>query len=356
MEGKKIGILTFHRANNYGAVLQCYALQEALRSIGHSVEIIDYRQPFIENAYKPFYSKEIIKTLKKPRWLFGFLFKVLPAKIYKSLKYNQFRQKYLILKNATNENKNITVDYDVIVIGSDQVWGIHCTNGIDEMFFGKFQHKRSKVIGYGISGNIQSLKEIGNELLKHYCQNFNKISFREESFQSYIEENIGVKGELVLDPTLLLDKNEWKKLAIGTTEKKDYILTYILQEGKNFSILDDCLHHFAKKENCKLINIFDVAYSPAEFLSWIRDAKYIITTSFHATAFSIIFEKQFYALKTNNGHDARYINLLNKLNLSNKAIELEELQGIEVIPTDYNKIKDILTDLRTSSWKYLKNI
>lgn len=116
------------------------------------------------------------------------------------------------------------------------------------------------------------------------------------------------------------------------------------------------LASLCKKENCKLINIFDVAYSPAEFLSWIRDAKYIITTSFHATAFSIIFEKQFYALKTNNGHDARYINLLNKLNLSNKAIELEELQNIKPTAINYTKVKDIFIDLRKRSLEYLKEI
>ena len=200
------------------------------------------------------------------------------------------------------------------------------------------------------------MKKIGDVRLKRYCKNFSKISFREESFQSYIEENIGIKGDLVLDPTLLLDKNKWDELASGKTKKKDYILTCILRKGKNFSILDDSLHHFAKKENCELINIFDVADSPAEFLSWIRDAKYIITTSFHATVFSIIFEKQFYALKTNDGHDARYINLLNKLNLSNKAIELEELQDIKPTAIHYAKVKDIFTDLRKRSLEYLKDI
>lgn len=355
MEKKKVGILTFHRADNYGAVLQCYALQEIIKSLGHNVEIINYKQPYIEKLYNPTSTKEIYRVLKKPRWYYGFFFKILPARYKRYIKYKLFRRQYITTGKAFKDSKHIP-RYDTIVIGSDQVWGLHCTNGIDEIFFGEFQHNESKVIGYGISGNIQSLKEIGDERLKRYCKNFSMISFREESFQSYIEENIGIKGNLVLDPTLLLDKNKWDKLASGKTKKKDYILTYILQEGKNFSILDESLHHFAKRENCELINIFDVADSPAEFLSWIRDAKYIITTSFHATVFSIIFERQFYALKTNNGHDARYINLLNKLNLYNNAIELEELQNIKPTAINYTKVKDIFIDLRKRSLEYLKEI
>ena len=249
MESKKVGILTFHRADNYGAVLQCYALQEVLKALGHYVEVINYKQPYIEKRYNPIKREELLKVLKKPRWYFGYFFKQVPAKFKTHIKYRFFRHRYLRIGKSFNDNQNIPGKYECIIIGSDQVWGLHCTNGIDEIYFGEFTHKKSKIVGYGISGNIQSLTEIGNKRLIKYCHNFDKISFREENFQKYIKENIGVEGNLVLDPTLLLNKAEWEKLCNKAKPKYDYVLSYILQEGENFSSLNATLSLFAKKVN-----------------------------------------------------------------------------------------------------------
>lgn len=352
----KIGILTFHRADNYGAVLQCYALQEVLKSLGNEVEIINYKQPYIEKFYHPIKKEEFRNVLKKPRWYYGYFIKILPKRYKKHLRYKLFRNQHLKTGKAFENNKEIPGNYDAIIIGSDQVWGLHCTNGIDEIFFGEFQHKECKIVGYGISGNILSLEKIGNECLKKYCRNFNKISFREEGFKEYIKENIGVNGDLVLDPTLLLDKNSWEKVTDKIKFPTNYILTYFLQYGDGWEEMNEYISTFAKKTDCKVINIFDVANSPAEFLGWIKSAKYIITTSFHATVFSIIFEKQFYTLKTYNGHDARYINLLNKLEIQDRAIEFNELNSIKYRPIDYTKVKTILTKLKNASVEYLKSI
>lgn len=355
MEGKKIGILTFHRANNYGAVLQCYALQEALRSIGHSVEIIDYRQPFIENAYKPFSYKEIIKTLKNPRWYFGFLFKVLPTKILKSIKYNYFRQKHLTLKDSISKDKSITTNYDTIIIGSDQVWGLHCTGGIDETFFGEFNHLGSDIVGYGISSNIESLEEIGIERLKSYCRNFKNISFREESIRNYITENIGINSTIVLDPTLLLDKKKWETLINKPKNKGKYILTYFLHSKNNNSLTKD-IKSFAAKKQCSIINIFNVAFSPTDFLYWIKNAEYIITSSYHATIFSILFEKKFYSIITNSDKDVRYLNLLKKINIIDRAIYPHEIPDTLDTEINYIAVNEKLKQLRQETYKYLNAI
>lgn len=354
MERKKVGILTFHRADNFGAALQCYALQEVLKSLGNDVEIINYKQPYIEKIYNPITT--LCKVLKKPHWWMGYLYRVGPNELKRYIKFKSFRRRYFNTGTAFNDNKNIPDKYHTIIIGSDQVWALRCTNGIDEIFFGEFPHNNSKVVGYGISGNILSLEEIGNERLKTYCRNFDKISFREEGFKGYIKENIGVEGDLVLDPTLLLDKNKWGKITNNVGHPGNYILTYILQYGENWSRINEYISHFAKKTDCKVINIFDVAHSPTEFLGWVKNAKYIITTSFHATIFSIIFEKQFYAIKTNNGYDARYTNLLTKLNIADRAIELEDLINIKTITTDYNSIKERLDELKKKSLNYLERI
>ena len=349
----KVGILTFHRANNYGAVLQCYALQETIKALGHDVEVINYRQPYIEKVYKPIDKKEFYNILKKPRWYYGYFFKVIPKRIQRYIKYSSFRKKYLKTCKAFDNKKEIPLEYNTIIIGSDQVWGLHCTNGIDEIFFGEFPRKESKVIGYAISGNIDSLREIGRENLIRYYHNFNAISFREESFQTYLKEHIGIEGNIVLDPTLLLDKQKWENLTNQAKEKENYILTYFLQGVKDMSKLNKNLFIFAKRENCKLINIFDVAHSPTEFLTWIKNAKYIITTSFHATVFSIIFNKDVYALKTHNGHDARYINLLSNLNISDRVVEVEELANIEMNPIDWSNVNAIHSQWKEKSMTFL---
>lgn len=356
MEKKKVGILTYHRADNYGAVLQCYALQEAIETLGHNVEIINYRQPYIENIYKPIQKKELQNTLRRPRWYFSYFFKLLPQKIYKHIKYRLFRKRHLKTSKVFDSHKNFPCKYDTIIVGSDQVWGIHCTNGIDEIFFGEFPKKGCKILGYGISGNVNSLKKVGVKKLTKYCNNFDQLSFREESFQAYIKEHIGIIGELVLDPTLLLDKKIWVLLASDTKEKNDYVLIYLLQQVKDISGLNKDLTTFAKTKNCKLINIFDVAHSPTEFLGWIRNAKYIFTTSFHATVFSIIFEKDIYTLKTHNGHDVRYIDLLSKLNIGNRAIEANDILSINEEAINYTVVKNKLTELKKESFQYLKNI
>ena len=350
---RKVGILTFHRANNYGAVLQCYALQETVKALGYNVEIINYKQPYIETVYKPIKKKELLNVLKRPRWYYGFFFKILPKRIQTYIKYKSFRKLHLKTGEAFDKNKSILCQYDTIIIGSDQVWGLHCTNGIDEIYFAEFPNKVNKVLGYGISGNIDSLKEIGTENLTRYYHNFNSISFREDSFQTYIKEHIGVESEVVIDPTMLLEKEKWECITNKVKEKGDYILTYFLQEVKNISKLNEDLKHFAKKEKCKLINIFDVAHSPTEFLGWIKNSKYIFTTSFHATVFSIIFNKDVYALRTHNGHDARYINLLSKLDISDRTIEVDDIVNMEISPIDYEKVNYRHSQLKEKSLSFL---
>lgn len=352
---RKVGILTFHRANNYGAVLQCYALQEIIKALGYNVEIINYRQPYIEELYKPITINDLCRVLKKPRWYFGYFFKVIPKKTHTHIKYKTFREQHLNMSAVFDKKKDVLNEYDTIIIGSDQVWGLHCTNGVDEVFFGEFPKKKNKVIGYGISGNIKSLKEIGAKNLRKYYNNFNAISFREDSFQSYIKELVGVESEVVIDPTMLLEKEKWECIASKIKEKGNYILTYFLQGVKNSSKLNEDLKHFAKRENCKLVNIFDVAYSPTEFLGWIKNAKYIFTTSFHATVFSIIFNKEVYALRTHNGHDARYVNLLSKLDISDRAIEADDIINMEINTTDYVRVNSRHLELKKGSIEFLIN-
>lgn len=355
----KVGIITLHRANNYGAALQCYALQETLASLGYDAVVIDYRQPYVELAYNPIRWDIVKQGLTRPRLLGGYLTKVLPERWRRAKKYNCFRNQYFRCSAIAKNADEIPQDMDLYVIGSDQMWSLHCTGGkLDELFFGVFPHpKSSKICGYAISSNLRSLDEIGRDALSKYVQNFSSLSFREKTICGKVEEMTGVCGRVDLDPTLLLDPKVWEKMADKPLTSKKYVLTYFLHDGAAFDEnLQNQVKTFAHKMGCEFINIFDIAVSPSEFLSAIKYATFIIATSFHATAFSILFNKQFYSLKTDDGKDVRYINLLNELGISNRLTDVSNLLLHEDDEIDYGKVQKRLNILREESIVYLENL
>ena len=341
-------------------MLQCYALYKTIEKLGYKVDIIDYRQPHIEQEYN--YARELFRPVElksiliKPWWWLGFLFKALPErraarnvklKLIESLSYS---------RKATTANE-IPQKYDTIVIGSDQVWANYCTNGIDEVYYGEIPHVKSKVIGYAISSNIDSLKENGNGRLEKLCKNFSSIAFREKAISDYLQKEIGLESSIVLDPTLLLNKKEWDEIADITSndETQDYILTYFLNEDFDKEILNREINTFATINKCKIIKLEQTVNSPEKFISLIKHAKYIITSSFHVTVFSLIYNKQVWALKTNNGKDIRYINLLEMLELSSQLINYYDIGKICIKEIHYEKANQILAKRRDSSIQYLKD-
>ena len=225
------------------------------------------------------------------------------------------------------------------------------------MYYGNFPHSKSKIIGYAISSNIESLKENSKEKLKTLCKNFSSIAFREEEISNYLQESNGLKSEIVLDPTLLLDNKEWDNI-IGESSKgeaKDYVLTYFLNENFDKEILNRGIQSFANHNDCKIIQLGEVVKSPENFINLIKNAKYIITSSFHVTVFSLIYNKQVWALRTNNGKDIRYINLLEKVGLKSQLIEYQNIDKISIQGIDYRNVHQILAKEQEISIQYLKN-
>lgn len=354
----KVGIITLHRANNYGAALQCYALQETLASLGYDAIVIDYRQPYVELAYNPIRWDIVKQGLTRPRLLGGYLTKVLPERWRRAKKYNRFRNQYFRCSAIAKNADEMPQDMDLYVIGSDQMWSLHCTGAkLDELYFGVFPHpKSSKVYGYAISSNLRSLDEIGRDALSEYVQNFSSLSFREKTICDKVKEMTGVCGRVDLDPTLLLDPKVWEKMADKPLTTKKYVLTYFVHDDANDEYLKSQVKIFSLKRGCEVVNVFDIAVSPTEFLSAIKNATYIIASSFHATVFSILFKKQFYSIKTDDGKDIRYINLLDELGVLNRVIDISELAIQESNEIDYGKVQKRLEILRKESIAYLRNL
>lgn len=353
----KIGIITFHRANNYGAVLQCYALQTKLRALGYEAAVIDYRQPDIEDVYKPIRWNIIKKGLTNPRLLASYFLKQLPSNfqiaISKKHHYNAFRNKYLICTEPFNQTNKIPQDFDVYLIGSDQMWSTDCTNQkIDDIYFGNFRHTRkSKIKSYAISTNVQTLEKIGMQKLKNCILNFSTLSFREKEVCDWVNKTMDTNSRVDIDPTLLLNKDEWLKFITSRPTQDKYILTYFVNPLHNEKIT-----RYAKKIGARVIDIEKVALSPIEFLTYIYYAKLIITSSFHATVFSIIFERPFYSLQTNKSTDIRYINLLDQLGLISQYFNPETSEFETDITIDFNSAKSKLKSIQDKSIEYLSEI
>lgn len=353
----KVGIITFHRANNFGAVLQCYALQTVLLKLGYDTKVIDYREPFTEFIYNPIRWDIIKKGYSNPRLLAGYLLKVFPERYKRARQYNKFRRDFLKMTLPVRDVNDFPQDFDVYLIGSDQMWSLHVTgNNIVPVFFGDFpKPDHSNIQGYAISSNVESINCIGKSLLSKYVKNFKRLSFRENTISDEIKRLTGCNSETVLDPTFLLTFNDWNKLVSERIIKKKYLLTYFLHTEANNTDYKQHIYMFAKQQNLELINMFDIAFSPLTFLNLIKYSDCIITSSFHAVIFSIIFKKNFFALKTNDGKDIRYVNIMNILGIE-RLIEFKDLLNLSIQNIDYTNSEQKLSQLKNISLNYLKTL
>lgn len=314
----KIGILTFHNADNYGALLQCYALQETLKTLCPCAEVcvIDYRNKNIENSYRVIYNrKNVVKNMAQ------FLYAPVVSKKRKAFK--NFRKRFLNLSSCGFDS------CDIIFYGSDQIWNTTITDG-DLMFFGK--NFGAKKIAYAASdgGELVITGSIKSLLLQ-----FDKISVREKSLaQKFLAELKFSDIQTVCDPVFLLPKEKWLTFAKLPSEK-GYVLAYKIADVSDF---DAQVESFAAKVKKPVIQIvylkslkklfykkqkFAQALSPNEFAGYFINADFVITTSFHGTAFSILFEKPFYVLAFENRNE-RILNLLETFKLKSNWISSVE--------------------------------
>lgn len=355
----KVGIITFHRAQNYGAVLQCFALSKILQKLGNDVEVIDYFPKYLKEEYGIFpsfdWSNLLLWGKKTVR-----AFQSLNKSLFRSAKFKKFSKSRLPLsKTQYNETTNSINDYDVIVFGSDQIWNPLLTNGIDKIFSGFFHSNETKLVSYAASTAPSILTEEYSNLFKRIIDKFSLISTREDKFTTYlnsIEPNIATT---VLDPVLLLETQEWRELAIPPKED-NYLLIYTVPQSP---LVLQHAEFIAEKLGLKIIELTSKirrgsnrntvqCASPEEFLGYFLNASYIVTTSFHGTAFSIKFNKQFSNIKIGSGVDERAQNLLISLNLLDRAISKQD-SGIYNKIIDYNEINKVLDGLVSQSLSFL---
>lgn len=360
MTKNKIYILTFHCAHNYGAVLQTYATLNFLKSNNYDVQIIDYRPDFLTKPFKRFRIKYYLA--RSPKLLIQRLItepRNLPQRFRLYKKFNTFIQ-----------NKLAPIPFDrikpnsFIIIGSDQVWSKSLNNGhFDNTYLGDFpQHNDFHLISYAASIGNSHLLESDWALLQNKLEKFKAISLREASFKHLLAQKIPLKTTLVCDPTLLLDTTEWEKLANESTIsiKGDYIIVYEVAESK---VVKEFANRLSQQLQCKIIYISScITYrknkqnyiqdaSPADFIRLIKSAKFVVTSSFHGTAFSIIFRKNFYTISLSESIDSRARSLLTTIGLQDRLIQSNA--PIDLTDIDYLKPEKLLNEFKNTSKNFL---
>jgi hypothetical protein len=361
----RIGILTYHRAYNYGAVLQCYALKEVLKRMGHDVYVIDYRQPNIEKFYhfkscasqiKAVYERSILKGI-----IFCLLSPLLDIKNFylylrrKSI-FETFQRDHL---NLTEKCDNrIPQDFDRYIIGSDMLWSYDTeTNDFDNVYLGEFAHKEeSKIIGYAISGTPDSFHRLGLERKYEFLKNFERFSIRERALADIVNTYIKAKVDCCIDPTLLATKDLWNNILNQKWLNQRYLLTYYLRiPGEVRKRLDNKIETLAKDNKLVVININKLfsSLTVADFVSIISCAQYIVTDSFHGVVFSLIYERPFHALKLNDSHDARYVDILNTIGAEELAVDAGFTPMIPQI--NYEELNKNIEVFRQDSKDFLMN-
>lgn len=278
---KKVGIMTFHRADNLGAVLQAYALQHVLTNTFHvQAEIVDYRCPGIE------------EDRKKSSGL-----KALALRCYYAVKhgaFERFRNRYLCLSPAYTPNtiEQCGAMYDAFITGSDQVWNYKCSDG-DDAYFLSFVAPGKKKYSYAASIGRYHFPEQKQPHVKALLQDFSRISVREASAQQELQK-LGIENTTVCaDPVVLLSKQQWMQIMPGRRYRGKYVFVYLIMESE--SVLR-AAREYAREHGCKVIcnktsPEFILRGSPADFLSWIYHAECVFTNSFHGTSFALILGK-----------------------------------------------------------------
>ncbi|MCF8380671.1 MAG: polysaccharide pyruvyl transferase family protein [Bacteroidales bacterium] len=358
----RVGLLTFHSAHNYGAVLQTYATQQTIRGLGHNIDVIDYcpdylikQHVFLNLKHKPASLK--FKLLIES--LFCFFWR------YKRRKgFDNFIQSKLNLSSEKYGNHPFSsnVNYDAYVMGSDQIWNIKLTKGFDDVYWGNFIARKSAIkISYAASMSNYRLEDNQKQKMLSFLKNFHSIGVREEELKHYLSSNFKIKATTVLDPTFLIEKSDWKKISKNPQIEKKYILVYSIQ------LNDDAMRiarSLAKSINAVVIEltasvdkkaIFNnhQTASPEEFLGLFENAEFIITSSFHGTAFAIIYNKPFFSIRQDSEKDYRQKTILEKLGLLERFISRDITPDFQII--NYDETNKKLELLRNESKTFLKS-
>ena len=325
----KISIITRHAIANYGSLLQTIALQNKINALGHEAEVIDFikdNESYLKSTLTAGMTRE--KFRRNPILLFCYCLVHLPLSVVSDLIFESYRKQYLNLTKRYTSSKQLKEDKpiaDVYMTGSDQVWGPVMDGKHEWTYFLDFCDVMDKRVAYAASFGKTELSTEDAVTVKELLQKYNYITVREDSAVKILE-NYAINSEQVIDPTLLLTSAEWEALldVESTSSREKYILVYQIHKNKD---LEKYAIEFTKKTGLKLLRVspllhqfarggkFIYAPSLARFVALINNAEYLITDSFHGTAFAINFNTPLVTMLPKTGTSSRNLSILKLLHL-----------------------------------------
>lgn len=367
----KVGIVTLHGYENYGNKLQNYALQEVIKDLGFTVETVVITNT--QNNEK----KYLQKINKATTMSFKEIYKKIYARINRKKTYyinrklinerincfKDFSDIYLTEKFYSNEKLElgkVDEEYDYFITGSDQVWNPLYINKLP-IYFLTFANK-NKRISYAPSFGRSNIPKEYEERFRKWILGINRLSVREEAGSKIIKDLTGKDAIVLVDPTLMLTKEQWLSISKGAPNKpsKGYILTYFLggisKENKNY------INTVAKQNELDIINMADLKdrdtykTGPSEFIDYINSANVFLTDSFHGVVFSILMETPFIVYKRISKSASMYSRIETLLDMFDlKSREAQNIKNMEeIFNVDYSHVPPILEEERKKSLDYLK--
>lgn len=346
----KIGTITFHWGTNYGAVLQAYALQQHLKNKHYQTEIINYvplRVKFIQTIV--FIKNFNLSALKKDHEI------------------NKFRWSHLDLSERTYYTNASLIrkchDYDIYICGSDQVWNESFTLSAEGKptlsYYLNFVREGKTRISYATSFGTEELSTKVVNLIKPELKKFSNISVRENSGKKIVQD-MGLEATLVIDPTLLLERESYERLIENKTIKDDFqLFSYILHDDQTtaHSITDYIFEKYFDKRSDKKYD-----QEPIGIIEWlfsIKNARFVVTNSFHGLIFSLIFHTPFIIVPVeNSGMNDRIVTLLDSVSLSNRIVAEfyeDKIDTLFAENINWNEVDEKIQAMRTDSINFLEN-
>lgn len=340
MSKKKVGIISFQNANNYGALLQMFALQTAIEKLGRKAEIINYESKNFDAE------KDQLECFK------------------------EFKRKYLNLSKKYVKSEDIdTSDYDVIITGSDQVFNPNLT-GNDATYFLDFVKEKDIVkASYAASTSIEGEKE-GNvrDFFERYLKDFSFVSLRENEFVPLAQNYTNKKVITCLDPTQLLTASDYESIInVPEVSDRGYILLFRIWPYEKLRDFANILSLYTKKtlvaitffegeyafvEGSKVLKQLDVS----RWISYFKNADLVITDSFHGLMFSVIFRRPFYVWAKKGPRAYRIKNILKTLGLTDRMYKDDILPSKVDFSIDYSNANGNLSAMVEDSLDYLKSV
>ena len=369
---KKVGIVTFHRATNYGAVLQAYALQQQMKKDGYSCEIVDIRNDRVDLHYRRIVPRfastgAVLKDIRK--YLSGWWH--ILDKIKRQFVFDAFLKKNMNLSNPCGnieELKAISGDYDFFLCGSDQVWNLG-SNGKNSAYFLDFTDP-AKRNSYAASIGTAHIEDEYLSEYKRFLEGFNRISVREKESVSEIKKACGKDATWVLDPTLLLTNKEWEACTEAIDVPSKYVLVYMLYDVANEAFIefidriatdkDLSVVYIGKNKRIKIKDKVEVFPTPSQWVWLFLNASYVITNSYHGTVFSINFGKEFYTgllVPDTRPANVRMRGILEYLGLNDRLINYTNIDEMDInTEIDWEIVHKKIDGMKALSLDYLKKV